>query len=182
MGGTDALQHGGDIVLFNLRVGLPRSWGGQFRKGNHFLLYVFGNIDGHRTWSTRESDLKRFWHYLDQLFDRANQPVVLGNGEHQTVGVNFLESIGADHRSRNLARYGHQGNRVHLCVGHRGYQVGGTGAGASETDLGLAAGARHTQGDESGTLLVPGQDVADGGIGQCVIDWQVGTARYAGNG
>ena len=86
---------------------------------------------------------------------------MFGDGDRDTVGVDFLESVGADHRGRNLAGNAYQRNRIQAGVGDRGDQVGCPRSATGHTDGGFAFGARHALGDESRPLLVTRQNMAD---------------------
>ena len=77
-----------------------RRTGAGFRQGielNGRGLNILRNIYPHRPWSPGLRDAKRVAHHLRQFSDVAYQIVMFRDGDRDTVGVNFLEGIGADH-------------------------------------------------------------------------------------
>lgn len=52
--------------------------------------------------------------------------VVLGDRHRDTRDVGFLEAVGADEMAGHLTGDRDHRDRVHLGVGERGHQVGGT--------------------------------------------------------
>ncbi len=86
---------------------------------------------------------------------------MLGDGDRDAVGVNFLEGVSANHRGRNLSGDTHQRDGIQTRVGNGSHQVGCARSATSHTDGGLAIGSRHPLRDKPRTLLVARQDMTD---------------------
>jgi hypothetical protein len=106
---------------------------------------------------------------------------VLGDRNAQAVGIDFLKSVGADHRPRHLAGDRHQRDRIELGVGHRRQQIGRAGAGRRHADRRHTGRTCHSLRHEAAALLVPGKDVMDlRRLREGVVDRQDGAAGNAG--
>ena len=150
---------------------------------HHFLLHVPGHVNQHRPGAARGRDAKRLRNHVQQVRGRADQVVVLGDGNAQTIGIHFLESVGADHGQGHLAGDADQGNGIEPGIGQGGEDIGGSGAGGGQADLRTTADPGQALGDESGSLLMTGQDMMDGSaLGQGIVQRQVRSARNAGEG
>ena len=86
---------------------------------------------------------------------------MFGDGDRDTVGVDFLERIGPNHRCRNLAGNAHQRNRVQTRIGDGGDQVGGARAATGHADRRFALSTRHPLSDKARALFVTRQNVAN---------------------
>ncbi|SHU32967.1 Uncharacterised protein [Mycobacteroides abscessus subsp. abscessus] len=143
------------------------------------LQDVLGDVHEHRTGTAALRDVEGLGDHLRDVLGVAHQEVVLGDGHRDAGDVGFLESIRTDEAATHLAGDRHNRDRVHLRVGQRGDQVGGTGAGGGHHDADLAGGMRVTAGGMPGTLLMTHQHVAHlGGVVERVID---GQDRTTGN-
>ncbi len=94
------------------------------------------------------------------LVTSTDQEVVLGDRHGDARDIGLLEGVRSDQRTADLAGDGDHRDRVHLGIGQRGHQVGGTGTRRRHADPDLAGGVRITTGGVTGALLVADQDVA----------------------
>ncbi len=86
---------------------------------------------------------------------------MLGDADRNTVGVHFLEGVGADHRGRHLAGDADQRNGVETRIGNGGDEVGGTRPATGHTNRRFALSSRHTLSNKARALFVTGQYVPD---------------------
>ncbi|MNI40579.1 hypothetical protein D3C73_948050 [compost metagenome] len=91
----------------------------------------------------------------------ADQIVVLGDGNRNAVGVDFLEGVGADHRGRNLTGDTHQRDGIQSRIGNSRHQIGGPRPATGHTHGRFAIGSRHALGDKPRALFVTRQDMTD---------------------
>ncbi len=86
--------------------------------------------------------------------------MMLGDRPADLDDGSFLKRIGADHRGTDLARDGHERNRVHLGIRQAGDQVGGARPAGRHAHPDPAAAPRIALGGKAAALLVPRQDGA----------------------
>ena len=90
----------------------------------------------------------------------ANQEVVLGDRHRDARDVGLLEGVGPDQPTPDLPGDGDHRYRVHLRIGQRRNQIGGTGTRSRHAHPDLAGGVRIAAGGVAGALLVADQHVA----------------------
>ena len=90
----------------------------------------------------------------------GDQEIVLGDRQRDPGDVGFLEPVGPDQPGRHLAGDGHHRDRVHVGVGERRHQVGGSRARRGHAHPRAAGHLGVAGGGVPGALLVPDQDVA----------------------
>ena len=73
-------------------------------------LHVLGNIDNDRAGPAGGGDVEGLVQDARQVIDVADQPIVFGAGTGDADRVAFLEGVGADEKSRDLACETDQGN------------------------------------------------------------------------
>ena len=146
-----------------------------------FQEHVLGHVHHHGTRAAGFGQVEGLGHDARQLVGVHHQVVVLGDGNADAGDVGFLEGVGADGRTRDLARDVDHGHRVHVVVGHAGDEVGGPGARGAGGHADLAGGPRVAVGGEAGGLLMPDQDVTDAVlvVVEGVVEGQRGAARHS---
>ncbi len=149
--------------------------------GDGLELHVLRDVDHDRSGTVGGRDAKRLGHDVQQLARRRHQVVVLGDRDGETVGVDLLKRVGADHRARHLAGDRDERDRVELGVGDRRQEIGRARARGPETDRRRPRAARHPLGDEPGTLLVTREHVMDRAAVKRVVERQASAARDAGD-
>ncbi len=159
-----------DRMVFRRRIGA----GGK--------LHVLGHVDQYRSGTTGLGDAEGLVDDAGQIVDVLDQPVVLGARPGDADGVAFLEGVGTDQRSRNLARDADQRNAVHQGVLQRRHRIGGPRPGGHQHDPDLAGRAGIALGRVAGSLFVAHQNMLDLLLLEdLVIDRQYGPARIAEN-
>jgi hypothetical protein len=144
------------------------------------LQHVLGDVDEHRAGTSRGCDVEGLGHDPGNLVAGADQEVVLGDRHRDARDVGLLEGIRPDQRAPDLPGDRDHGDGVHLGVGQRGHQVGGTGTRGGHADPDLPGRVRVSTGGVAGALLVPNQHVAQlFRVEQWVINRQHRTARNA---
>jgi hypothetical protein len=83
---------------------------------------------------------------------------VLGDGPGDAHDVGFLKGIAAKDLRRDLTRNRDHGNRIHICGGNAGNEVGASRTRGSKTHAHLARGAGIAVGCMRRRLLVPDQN------------------------
>ncbi len=142
-------------------------------------LHVLRHIDCHRARTAGFRNRERERHHLEQLLGGTHEEVMLRDRQRESVGVDLLERVGADHALRHLAGDRHQGHRIEARVGDRREEIGRARAGRAERHRGAAGDAGHALGDETRALFVAREHVADTAAMQRIVEWQDRPARNA---
>jgi hypothetical protein len=87
---------------------------------DHLILDVLRDVDQYRPRTTRSGDPESPRNDFQQILGTIDQEVMLGNRDTQTIGIDFLKGVAADHRSRHLPGDRHERNRIQLGVGDGG--------------------------------------------------------------
>ena len=90
----------------------------------------------------------------------ADQEVVFGDRHGDAGDVSLLEGVGPDQRAADLPGDGDHRHGVHLRVGQRSHQVGGTGTRGGHADPDSAGGVCVAAGGVARALLVANQHMA----------------------
>ena len=181
-GGIDHRCRTSDQFAVRRRHHIRTTGGGPFVDVDKLILNVLGNIDQDRSGAARRGDAEGTRNDRQQIVGRPDQEVVLGDRNTQTIGVDFLKSVGADHRLRYLAGDCHQRNRIEFGIGDGRQQVGGARPRRCHAYRWHAGGARHPLRHEAAALFVPSQHMVDLRLRERVINWQNRAAGNAGNG
>ena len=105
---------------------------------------------------------------------------MLRDRHRDAADVSFLESIGADGRTRDLAGDRHHGHRVHMSIGDGRDEIGRAGAARGHAYADPACRCGVALGGVPGGLLVAHEDVADlGGVHEGVVCREDGATRNA---
>ena len=103
---------------------------------------------------------------------------MFGDRHGDAGDVSFLKRVGADHRPPDLAGDSHHRDRVHLRIGERGDQVGGTRPRCRHAYAYSAGHMRITASRVTCPLLVAHQHMAQlVRVEQRVVDRQYGASR-----
>ena len=113
-----------------------RRWSGSETGRNHrarlnglvvelLLSDILGDIDQHRTWTPRCSDMKGLGNHRGKIRRIANHPGMLHDRKGDSEDIGFLEGVGADRRSRDLPGDHNHRNRIHLRRRDAGDEIGG---------------------------------------------------------
>ena len=184
--GTLRLEHqlgrGGDLLAVRLR---DRAVAGQVelrrpRERHRTLLRVFRDVDEHGAWATRRGDVVRRGQRRGHVFGALHEDRVLRDRHRDPHDVDLLEGIRSHRGREHLAGDREQRHRVHVGVGDRGDEVGGTRTGGRDRDADATRGGGVALGGVAGALLVAHQDVPDGGgCHQLVVERHDGAARQS---
>ena len=79
---------------------------------DRLLLHVLGDVHHDGTRPAGSGDAEGFWNHLEQLAGRAQEEVMLGDGDGEAIGVDLLKRVGADHRRRHLSGHRDHGDRI----------------------------------------------------------------------
>ena len=166
----DRLARGGDQLarLFDLAAVRPGIGlvAGEFQvrrpgEGALALQNVLGNVDQDSARAAGGGDVECLGEGAGDVVAVANQEVVLGDRHGDAGDVGLLERIRADQAATHLTCDGDDRDGVHLCVGQRSDEVGGTRTGGGHHDADPAGGVGVSAGGVARPLLVTNQDVAD---------------------
>src|SRR5690606_32086558 len=123
------------------------------------LQDVLGDVDEHRTGAPGRGDVERLGEDARDVVTIADQEVVLGDRHGDAGDVGFLEGVGADQAAAHLPGDGDDRDGVHVRVGQRGDQVGGSRTGGGHADPHPAGGVGVAAGGVPGALLMAHQHV-----------------------
>ena len=156
-------QLGGFVDLTVMRFGV-RLVAGQIHPRRpteraRGLQHVFGDVDEHRPRASAGRDVESLGHHPRDLVAVADQEVVFGDRHGDPGDVGLLEGVRPDQRAPDLPGNGNHRNGVHLRVGQRRHQVGGTGTRGGHADADFPGGVRVTAGRVAGALLMANQYV-----------------------
>jgi hypothetical protein len=150
---------------------------------DHLILHVLRNIDQYRSRATRSGDPESARDDFEQVLRTINQEVMFGNRDAQAIGIDLLEGVGTDHRSRHLPGDRHQRNRIQLGVGNRRQQIRCPGARRSHAYRRQAGGTRNPLRHEAAALFVPCQHVVNQRrLRQSIVNGQYCAAGNTGQG
>ena len=142
------------------------------------LKNVLGNIDDHRAGPPGFGDLERSRDHIEEFLGAHHHEAVFGDGEREPKRIDLLKGIGAEQRTGDLARDGHQRHAVELRICDGREQVRRARSRSAQADGGPARDASHSLRDEPRALFVPREDVPDGAVVERVVE---GQDRAAGN-
>ena len=176
-------QSRGLADLLGVRAG-DRAVAGQVQLGGPGVRRArleggLGHVDEHRAGPPGRGDVEGLGHDPRDLVGVGDQEVVLGDRHRDAADVGFLEGVGADGGGAHLTGDGHDRDGVHVGVGQRGHQVGGTRARRGHAHAHPPGRGGEPLGGVAGALLVADQDVADRGVHQRVVRREDGAARDA---
>ncbi len=180
-------QPGGLADLLGVRLG-HRAVAGELGvrgpdEGGLRLEGVLGDVDQDRARPAGGRDVERLGDRPGDLGRVGDQEVVLGDRHRDAADVRLLEGVRADRLGRDLAGDRHQRDGVHMGVGDRGDEVGGTRARGRHAHPDPAGGLGVAGGGVARTLLVAHQDVPDlRGVHHRVVRRQDRTAGNAEHG
>ncbi len=122
------------------------------------LLDVLGDVDHDRPGPAGAGEMERLLHDPRQLVHVHHQIGMLHHRQGHPEEVGLLEGHLADELRHHLPGDRHERDRVHVGVGDRRHQVGGSRPAGGHAHADLAGDPRITLGRERAALLVPGQD------------------------
>ena len=163
-----------------LRLSISRTrMGREPHRPGEFLLgfqQVGGNVDDHRPGTSAARPVESFGNGVGNFVDAANQPAPLGERKRHAEDVGFLEGVGSDQGTADLAGDADQRDRVHFRVRDAGNQIGRAGSAGRHRHSDLAGHPGVAFGRENRALLVPRQDVAHAAALERVIQRHDGAA------
>ena len=146
----------------------------------HRLERVLGDVDEHRTRPARRRDVERLRQDTRNIGCVLHQVVVLGDRHRDAADVGFLERVRADGCGWHLTGDRDDRHRVHVGIGDRRHEVGGTRPAGRHTHADPSRCLRVTRRCVAGTLLVSHEDVTHSlRVEQRVVGGQDGTAGDA---
>ena len=143
------------------------------------LLKVLRQVDDDRAWASGFRDIERFLHDTRNVIDVGDEIAVLYHGQGDANDIGLLESATTDHRLVHLAGDGDERAGIEIGIGDGGDEIGRAGAAGAHAHAGPAGGASVAFRRETAPLLMPGQDGANLGFGERLVDLH---ARAAGVG
>ena len=148
----------------------------QFR-----LLNIFRNVDENRTRTTGVRKVERIHNRRNNVLRLENEIAVFHNRAGHADDIGLLEGVFADVLGSDLTGDDDHRNGIHICVGNAGEEVRRSRSAGCHADPGLAADARITVRAECAALLMTGQNHANGGILQSLVEFNSLTARIGEN-
>ena len=149
-----------------------------FRRGD-----ILRDIDQNRSRTAAHRDLKREADGVGQILDMADDEVVLGNRHGDAGDVDLLEAVASDRRGADVAGNRNHRDRIHICGGNAGDEVGRTRTAGCQHDADLAGCACESVGGMRRTLLMCRHDMGDaiGILIQLIVNIEDSAARVTEN-
>ena len=106
------------------------------------LLRVLGDVDEHRSGTTRLRDRARLTHRRRDIVGAGDEVVVLGDRQRDAGDVGLLKRVLPQNSARDLSGDRNERGAVHPRVGDRGHQIGRARSTGRDTDARFSGRAR----------------------------------------